>query len=172
MEIKIEGFYSIKPLKLFRKTEGVVFDAIPKELVAKTSSIDRVLHDKNAVSPGPINDIKRPWYMHFHQQDNLIVLQGHRIVELFSLDLNKKIIFKIYPNKILCDDKVLLDEGGVLTWEENIFHRIISEEEGSASLNFAVRSEGFDIKNNFDIYSIDENLKTYKSIREGFKDQF
>jgi hypothetical protein len=172
MKTRVEGFYSIKPLKLFRKTEGVIFDIIPKELVSKTSSIDRVLHDKNAISPGPVNEIKRPWYMHFHQQDNLVVLQGHRIVELFSLDLDKKIIFKIYPNKILCDDKILLDEGCVLTWEENIFHRIISGEEGSASLNFAVRSEGFDVKNNFNIYSLDENLKTYKSIREGFQDQF
>lgn len=172
MKTAVEGFYSIKPLKLFRKTKGVVFDIIPTDLVAKTSSIDRVLHDKNAISPGPINGIKRPWYMHFHQQDNLVVLQGHRVVELFSIELNKKILFKVYPNKILCEDKVILDEGGVLTWEEHIFHRIISGEEGSASLNFAVRSDGFDVKDNFDIYSLDEKLKTYKPIREGFKDQF
>lgn len=172
MEMKVEGFYSIKPLKLFRKTKGVLFDIIPKELVAKISSIDRVLHDKHAISPGPINGVERPWYMHFHQQDNLVVLHGYRIIELFSLNLDKKLIFKIYPNKILCNDEILLDEGVVLTWEENIFHRIISGEEGSASINFAVRSEGFDVKNNFDIYSLDEKLKTYKSIRKGFKDQF
>lgn len=169
---EIKGFYSITPLTLFRKTEGVVFDLMPKNIIEKTASVDRVLHDKGAVSPGKVGDVQRPWYMHYHQKDNLLVLHGHRNVELYSRELKRKVVFKIFPDKIYRDGELLAEEGVVLSWDFNIFHRIISGDEGSASLNFAIREDGFDVKNNFNIYKLDEESGDFVSIRDGYKDQF
>jgi len=169
---EVKGFYSISPLKLFRKTEGVVFDLVPGSIVEKACSVDRVIHKNNAVSPGSVGGVARPWYMHYHQKDNLVVLHGHRSVELYSRELGKKITFKIYPDKIYRDGELVFDEGVILSWDTKIFHRIVSGEEGSASLNFAIRDEGFDVKTNFNIYRLDEDSRDFLTVREGFKDQF
>ena len=61
---EVKGLYKIIPLKSFRKTPGVFFDIIPHELFPRIDGIDRVIHQGGAVSPGPIGDIERPWYMH------------------------------------------------------------------------------------------------------------
>lgn len=169
---EVKGFYSIAPLTLFRKTEGVVFDLMPKKIVEDSVSVDRVIHNKGAISPGSVGGVERPWYMHHHQKDNLLVLHGHRNIELYSRELKKKIVFKIYPDKIYRDGELIAEEGVVLSWDFNIFHRIISGEDGSASLNFAIREDGFDVKTNFDIYKLDEETGEYASVREGYKDQF
>ena len=169
---EINGFYSISPLKLFRKTEGVVFDLVPENIVKESSSVDRVIHLSNAISPGSVGEVSRPWYMHYHQKDNLVVLHGHRIVELYSRELKKKIIFEIYPDKIYRDGELVFDEGVVLSWDTKIFHRIVSGNDGSASLNFAIRDEGFDLKTNFNIYKLEEETGDYTTVREGYKDQF
>ncbi len=169
---EVKGFYSISPLKLFRKTEGVVFDLVPEGIVKSTSSVDRVIHKNNAVSPGKVGEVERPWYMHHHQKDNLVVLHGYRRVELYSGELGRKITFEIHPDKIYRDGELIASEGVVLSWDVKIFHRIISGENGSASLNFAIRDEGFDIKTNFNIYDLNEKTGEYTVVREGFKDQF
>lgn len=169
---EVKGFYSITPLKLFRKTDGVVFDLVPEKIVKDSSSVDRVIHKNNAVSPGSVGEVKRPWYMHLHQKDNLVVLHGYRNVELYSGELGKKVTFEIHPDKIYRNGELVASEGVVLSWDVKIFHRIVSGDEGSASLNFAVRDEKFDVKTNFNIYDLNEKSGEYTTAREGFKDQF
>jgi hypothetical protein len=52
------------------------------------------------------------------------------------------------------------------------FHRIRSDEEsGSASINFAVRYEGFDVRTNFNVYDLDPVGGKYRMIRAGYLDQ-
>ena len=169
---EVKGFYSISPLKLFRKTEGVVFDLVPEKIVKNSSSVDRVIHKNNAVSPGRVGEVARPWYMHHHQKDNLVVLHGYRNVELYSRELGKKVTFEIHPDKIYRDGDLVASEGVVLSWDVKIFHRIVSGDDGSASLNFAIRDDKFDVKTNFNIYTLDEKTGDYSTVREGFKDQF
>ena len=48
------------------------------------------------------------------------------------------------------------------------FHRIISGVEGSISVNFATRTEKFDIKDNFNIYNLYKKLK-YEILRDGIR---
>ncbi len=167
-----EGLYHLFRLKLFRKTPGVVFDLYPLETTPHIDAIDRVLHEKSAVSPGPIGEVERPWYMHTHQTDNLIVLSGQRTVELFSRNHGKIETFIVTPNNIYHNDKLIFNGGAVLGWPPLVFHRIVSGEQGSASINLAVHSEGFDIRNNFNIYDLNIATGNYNIIREGFKDQF
>jgi hypothetical protein len=42
----------------------------------------------------------------------------------------------------------------MVVWPAGIFHRIISGEEGSISVNFSTRTEKFDLKDNFNIYNL------------------
>ena len=52
-----------------------------------------------------------------------------------------------------------------------IFHRIISGIEGSISVNFAVRNDKFDIKDNFNIYNLCTTTGNYELLRDGNDDQ-
>ena len=167
-----KGLYHLIKLKLFRKTTGVVFDLYPLETLPHIDSIDRVLHERSAVSPGPIGEVERPWYMHTHQTDNLIVLYGQRTVELFNKNHGRIETFVVTPDKIYHNDDLLFDGGAVLGWPPLVFHRIVSGEQGSASINIAVHSEGFDIRTNFNIYDLNVATGNYKTIRKGSDDQF
>ena len=65
----------------------------------------------------------------------------------------------------------ILEGGGLVVWPANVFHRIVSEEDGSASINLATHYEGFDIKTNFNIYDLNTETGEYRLLREGYKDQ-
>ncbi len=169
---EIDGLYKIICLKPFRKTPGVAFNIVPKDIFPKIDSIDQVLHKHNAQSPGPVAGVDRPWYMHPHQADNLIVMHGIRHVDLYSVKHGKVERFEVAPDYIKRNGKLVYDGHAMLIWPTYVFHRIITGEDGSASLNFASHYKGFDIKTNFSIYDLNEDSGDYKVIRQGFEDQF
>jgi len=171
-DMEIKGLYKIIDLVKFRETPGVRFDILPKSIVKKTVGVDRVIHDGFAISPGPIGEVSRPWYMHTHQGDHLIVLHGKRFVELYSIEHGKVEQFVVEPNKIYKNGELICDYPAILSWPTHVFHRIESKEEGSASINFASRDEGLDPRTNFSIYDLDVNNGQYRVIREGHKDQY
>ena len=169
---EVEGFYRIVKLQLFRKTLGVSFDILAKGQVPKIDAIDRVLHQGGAVSPGPVGDIARPWYLHPHQDDNLMVLAGTRLVDIYTKEHGRVESFTVTPDRIEKDGRLFYDGAAMLVWPRNVFHRIRSLEQGSASINLATHYQGWDAKNNFSIYDLDTDTGAFKVIREGFKDQF
>ena len=81
---EIPGLYRIIPLVGFRKTPGVSFNFAPMQALKRIDAVDRVIHESGAVSPGPVGDVARPWYMHPWQDDNLLVLQGTRYVDIYT----------------------------------------------------------------------------------------
>ncbi len=163
---------TILPLNLLRKTEGVTFDTIPPELIAVTSGGERVLHQKGALSPGPVEEIARPWYCHRFQDDHLLVLAGDRTVELYHPDYKKVVTFFISADRIVADGKLLYEGGAILRWNAGVFHRIkSSEESGSASFNFSIRRDGFDIRREFDIHGLTVETGESWVVRKGFLDQ-
>lgn len=168
---EIEGLYKVINLREFRKTAGVRFDVLPNSLMPDVHSMDRVLHSGGANSPGSVGDVERPWYMHPYQSDNLMVLHGTRYVELYTPEHGKIEKFKVTPDIIKKGGEILAEGGAMLVWPVNVFHRIISGPEGSASLNLAVHHDGFDINTNFNIYNLNTDTGEYRVIREGFKDQ-
>jgi len=168
---EVEGLYKIIPLKLFRKTEGVSFNILPKEIVPKVDAVDRVIHSKSAVSPGPVGDVAEPWYMHPHQDDNLMVLQGVRHVDIYTRAHGKIESFVVTPDKIMQNDQTVYDSAALLVWPRGVFHRIKSGEDGSASVNLATHYEGIDMRTNFSIYDLDTETGKFKIIREGHLDQ-
>ena len=91
--------YRIIPLRVLRRTTGVMFDEMVPSDIPKIHGIDRVIHGPNSISPGPVEDspipVKRPWYMHPGQDDNLLVLQGTRYIDIFCPNTKNKASFII-----------------------------------------------------------------------------
>lgn len=168
---EVKNFYQIIPLIPFRRTKGVRFDIAPVDLIPRIDGIDRVLHDKGALSPSEVAGVKRPWYMHTHQRDYLMVLQGRRFTDIYNIEYKKMESFEVASDYIKRGDEFLYEGPAMLVWDFNVFHRIRSADEGSASLNFAYRSPGFDIKTNFNIYELDREKGIFKLLRQGFLDQ-
>ncbi len=170
--MEVTGLYKIVELKKLRRTKGVFFDVIPEDLLDNVSGVDRVIHESDAISPGSIAGVKRPWYMHTAQSDNLVVLSGERHIDLYSEEHGKVETFIVSKDKIFKNGELICDYPAVLTWPPYVFHRVESKKEGSASINFAKRTENFDIKHNFSIYDLNTKTGEYRVIREGHRDQF
>jgi hypothetical protein len=167
--------YRLIPLRILRRTTGVKFDEIVPSDIPNIDGVDRVIHGPNSISPGPIEDstppVKRPWYMHPGQDDNLMVLQGTRYVDIFNPSNKEKASFIITPDKVYKNDKLYYDGPAMIVWPAGIFHRIISGEEGSISINFSTRTKMFDIKDNFNVYDLNIFSGEYRIIKDGFEDQ-
>lgn len=168
---KVEGFYRVIRLKEFRRTEGVAFDIMVQSMIPKIDSIDRVIHQKGAISPGSVDSVLRPWYMHTLQDDHLLVLYGKREVELYSPTHKRIEKFVVTPDYIEQNGERIVEGGGLVAWTTNVFHRIRSGDCGSASINLATHHEGFDYQTNFNVYKLDVQTGAYELLREGFKDQ-
>jgi len=168
---EVKDLYRIIQFETFRKTHQVTFDFIPMELFDRIDSMDRVIHEPNAISPGAYENISRPWYMHNFQDDNLVVFSGTRHVEIYTPEHGKVENFIVTADSVYKNNKIVASGSVLLVWPRNVFHRIISGDKGSASLNIAVHYEGFDIKTNFNIYDLDTSKGIYKVAREGHEDQ-
>lgn len=167
--------YRIIPLRMLRRTPGVHFDEMVPSDIPKIDGIDRVIHAANSISPGPVqNDtvsVKRPWYMHPGQDDNLMVLQGTRYIDIYNPASKQSASFIITPDKIYKNDKLYYDGPAMVVWPSGIFHRIISGAEGSISLNFATRTNKFDLSQNFNIYDLDRRTGDFTILKSGDEDQ-
>ena len=167
-----ENLYRIVPLQVLRRTEGASFDLVPREALAHIDGIDRVIHAGGASSPGAVGDVKRPWYMHPYQDDNLVVLHGTRYVDIYTRTHGRMESFTVSPHRVMRGDEVVYDGAAMLVWPRGVFHRILScSEEGSASLNLAVRYPGLDMRTNFNVYDLNTETGDYHCIREGHLDQ-
>jgi hypothetical protein len=167
----IAGMCFILPLEELRNTPSVQFHALPEILLKEIDAVDFVNHKPGAKSPmvkGWEGD--RPWYMHPDQEDNLAVLHGKRIVELYTVAHGKVETFEVTPTQIKHGDMVIHDGPAILGWGVDVFHRIHSPE-GSASINFARHFVAFDLLTNFNIYSLNPETGEYSVLREGHLDQ-
>ena len=101
--------------------------------------------------------------MHPHQGDNLCVLHGERHVDLYSVEHGKVESFVVTADKIYKNGELITDKPSMLVWPPYVFHRVESKEKGSASLNFAYREKGFDVKDNFSIFDLNIEIKSIES---------
>lgn len=167
--------YRLIPLRNLRRTMGVKFDEMVPSDIPKIHGIDRVIHSSNSISPASIEDttppIKRPWYMHPGQDDNLLVLQGTRYIDIFDAKTLQKASFIVTPDQIYKNDKLYYDGAAMVVWPAGIFHRIISGSEGSISVNFSTRTDNFNLQDNFNIYNLCTTTGNYQVLKEGHEDQ-
>ena len=167
----MSNLYRLIPLRMLRRTTGVKFDEMVPSDIPKIDGIDRVIHGPNSISPGPVDNIKRPWYMHPGQDDNLMVLQGERYIDVCEPKSNQFASFIVTPDKIYKNDKLYFDGPAMVVWPAGVYHRIISGEEGSISVNFATRTSKFNLDDNFNIYALDKYSGEVELLRDGSDDQ-
>ncbi len=169
---EVKGLYRIISLTVLRRTPNVWFDVLDTGTISPIAAIDRVIHGPGAISPGSVGTVERPWYMHPHQEDNLMVLHGTRHVEIYTPEHGRIETFTVTPNLVSMENGKTFDGAVMLVWPRNVFHRIIScSKEGSASVNLAAHFEGFDIRTNFNVYDLDPVTGQHRVIREGYLDQ-
>ena len=124
----------------FRDTPSVRFFDVT---VASSNARDLVIHSGPAVSP-PDDDETGAWqfYLHPHQEDNLLAAGGGRTFYLVNLSWD--VPFHI----------VRLESGGdILRIPPGTFHRSISDPDGSVVLNQAVREVGASLVREFRVYN-------------------
>ena len=171
----MSSLYRLIPLRILRRTTGVKFDEIVPSDIPQIHGIDRVIHGPNSISPGPIEDItppiKRPWYMHTDQDDNLLVLQGTRYVDIYNPKTKENASFVISPDNIYKNEKMYYDGPAMIVWPAGVFHRIISGSDGSISVNFSSRKKSFNLDNNFNIYDLNKGTGEYTLLKDGNENQ-
>jgi len=123
---EIKNLYKIITLKEIRKTENVKFDALDTSLIPHIDAFDRVLHGPAALSPGSVGDIEHPWYMHTHQEDNLMVLHGTRYIDIYTPEHGKVEHFSVTADKVCRGDEICYAGAAMLVWPRGVFHRILS----------------------------------------------
>ncbi|MBU0482903.1 MAG: hypothetical protein KKB30_00105 [Proteobacteria bacterium] len=168
---EVKDLYKIIPLNVFRRTPGVYFDNVPTKALPRIDAIDRVIHEQKAISPGPVGEVERPWYMHPCQDDNLVVLHGTRLVDIYRKQHGKMESFVVTANQISKNGQIIYDGPAMLVWPRGVFHRIESLAEGSSAINFAVHYPGIDMQTNFNIYDLDLKTGQFRVIRAGHQDQ-
>jgi len=169
---QVEGVYRVQRLSRLRQTPGVSFDVLPPRLVPRVDSIDRVIHEAGALSPGCVAEVARPWYMHPDQDDHLMVLAGKRYVDLYSPILGRIVSFEVGPDRVGREGELICESASLLIWNRGVFHRIRSDAEtGSRSVNLATHYPSFDIDTNFNIYNLDEETGEFQVLRRGSEDQ-
>ena len=78
-----------------------------------------------------------------------------RYIEMINFSISSnRLIGMIQTDK---NDKLYYDGPAMIVWPAGIFHRIISGDEGSISINFSTRTNQFDLKDNFNIYDLCTN---------------
>lgn len=159
----------IVPLKPLRQTPNVSFYSI-EGVVDTLSGVDLVIHGPGGKSPMIEGDDAWYWYMHTDQEDKLVVHQGKRLVELFSVKHGQVEKFEVVADGIYHNGEKIYDGAAILGWDAHVFHRVHSPE-GSISTNYAARHENFDIDTNFNIYSLNTETGEYNAVRLGALDQ-
>ena len=132
--------FELIPYERFRDTPAVRFFDVT---IDSSNARDLVIHSGPAISPP--NDAKTgdwQFYLHPHQEDNLLAASGGRTFYLVNLAWDE-------PFHI-----VRLAAGGdILRIPPGTFHRSISDLDGSVVLNQAVREQGASLTREFRVYN-------------------
>ena len=132
--------FELIPYERFRDTPAVRFFDVT---VDSSNARDLVIHSGPAISPP--NDTKiGDWqfYLHPHQEDNLLAASGGRTFYLVNLAWGE-------PFHI-----VRLAAGGdIIRIPPRTFHRSISDLDESVVLNQAVREQGASLTREFRVYN-------------------
>ncbi len=133
---------------VFRETPQVTFfDAGVKG----SNGSDVVIHHGSAISP-PNDDEIEQYYVHHHQIDHNLVLEGKRTFSLLNPEWEE-------PHHVI----YLNQKMGALQIPIGTYHRSVSGDEGSIVLNQAVRDSDFDPAKEFKPVSLRDRTDLQKA---------
>ena len=158
-EIFRKIMYERLPCRRFRDTPSVGFFDVT---VDGSNARDLVIHTGPAVSP-PNDSRTGAWqfYLHPHQEDNLLAASGGRTFYLVNMSWQQR--FHV----------VRLDCGGdILRIPAGTFHRSISDQEGSVVLNQAKRHSEISLSHEFRVYNSAQIPALAASIPLQFRNDF
>lgn len=131
--------FELIPYQRFRDTPAVRFFDVT---IADSNARDLVVHAGPAVSPPDDGHGAWQFYLHPHQEDNLLAVQGGRTFYLVNFRWN-------YPFHM-----VRLESGGdILRIPPGTFHRSVSDDDGSVVMNQAVRDPLASVQREFRVYN-------------------
>jgi hypothetical protein len=131
--------FSLVSSKKFRDTPSVSFFDIT---VPESNVRDLVVHGGPAISPPDDEAGYWQFYLHPHQEDNLLAISGGRTFYLVNFSWS-------YPFHIVR----LEANGDILKIPPGTFHRSVSDAEGSTVVNQAVRDQRATVQSEFRVYS-------------------
>jgi hypothetical protein len=140
--------FELVSYKKFRDTPSVRFFDVT---VPESNVRDLVVHEGPAVSPPDSEDGFWQFYLHPHQEDNLLAISGGRTFYLVNFSWN-------YPFHIVR----LESDGDILRIPPGTFHRSVSDPKGSVVMNQAVRQESATIQGEFRVYNSGKIPKLFK----------
>ena len=130
--------FQLLDFRKFRDTPSVQFFDIT---VATSNARDLVYHEGPAISPNNNDYGDRQFYLHAHQEDNLLALSGGRTFHLVNFEWED-------PYHV-----VRLDANRhILRIPPGTFHRSESDLNGSLVINQAVRDEAAEVEHEFRVY--------------------
>lgn len=131
--------FNLIPYHKFRDTPSVRFFDIT---IPDSNARDLVYHDGPATSPNNADDGAWRFYLHPHQEDNLLALSGGRTFYLVNFAWEKPFhMVRLAAN------------GDILQIPPGTFHRSVSDRTGSLVLNQAVRTAQATIEREFRVYN-------------------
>jgi hypothetical protein len=131
--------FELLSYKKFRDTPSVRFFDIT---IADSNVRDLVVHQGPAVSPPDSDAGYWQFYLHPHQEDNLLAISGGRTFYLVNFSWN-------YPYHIVR----LESDREILRIPRGTFHRSVSDTHGSVVMNQAVRDPQATITREFRVYN-------------------
>ncbi len=131
--------YQLIPYHRFRDTPQVSFFDIT---IGASNARDLVFHEGAATSPNNSDHGNWQFYLHPHQEDNLMALSGGRTFYLVNF------AWDVPFHVVRLDAK-----GDILRIPPGTFHRSVSDPDGSVVLNQAVRATQTTIEKEFRVYN-------------------
>ena len=131
--------FEIVSYKKFRDTPSVRFFDIT---VPESNVRDLVVHQGPAISPPDSDRGYWQFYLHPHQEDNLLAIAGGRTFYLVNFTWN-------YPYHIVR----LETDREILRIPRGTFHRSVSDKNGSTVMNQAVRDVEATVASEFRVYN-------------------
>jgi hypothetical protein len=145
--------FELIPYQKFRDTPSVRFFDIT---IANSNARDLVFHDGPAVSPNNSPEGTWQFYLHPHQEDNLLALSGGRTFYLVNFAWEQPFhIVRLEAN------------GAILRIPPGTFHRSVSDRSGSLVLNQAVRTAQATIAREFRVYDSADIPKLHHVTSQG-----
>ncbi|MCW6038428.1 redox protein [Spirulina subsalsa FACHB-351] len=134
--------FEFLPYQKFRDTPQVRFFDIT---IPDSNARDLVFHDGAAISPNNSETGDWQFYLHPHQEDNLLALTGGRTFYLVNFAWEQ-------PFHIVR----LVANGDILRIPPGTFHRSVSDPGGSLVLNQGVRTVEATVESEFRVYNSGE----------------